>query len=194
MFKKILIATVIATATLTSHAWGFSNEFNRAEAIESMQKGGMVVIVRHAYAPGVGDPDGPDGVIHEDCSTQRNLKSEGKRQAAEMGKFLISNNIVIDKTLSSPMCRCWQTGTLAGLDVIKDKLFVNKKNVDGIKDVIKDWNGKGNLFILTHYTVINNTFHGYKAQSGSMLVIDNTGNKITRVGSVHFEYDLTNKE
>ena len=191
MFKKLILATVIATATLSSHAWGFSNEFNRAEAIESMQKGGMVVIIRHAYAPGVGDP----GVVNwEDCSTQRNIKSEGKRQAAEMGKFLISNNIVIDKTLSSPMCRCWQTGELMGLDVIKDKLFVNKKNVDSIKDVIKDWNGKGNLFILTHYTVINNTFHGYKAQSGSMLVIDNTGNKITRVGSVHFEYDLTNKE
>jgi phosphohistidine phosphatase SixA len=191
MFKKLILATVIATATLSSHAWGFSNEFNRTEAIESMQKGGMVVIIRHAYAPGAGDPA---DVKWEDCSTQRNIKSEGKRQAAEMGKFLIAHNIVVGKALSSPMCRCYQTGELMGLDVEKNGLFVNKKNVDGIKDVIKDWNGKGNLFIFTHYTVINNTFHGYKAQSGSMLVIDNTGNKITRVGSVHFEYDLTNKE
>ena len=188
MIKRILIASVIILSSTMTMAWGFQKEFNKQEAIQSMQNGGMIVFVRHAYAPGSGDPE---GVRWEDCSTQRNIKSEGIRQAKEMGKFLKANNIVVEKALSSPMCRCYQTGEYAGLDVIKDKLFVNQKNIDGMKDVIKDWDGKGNLFVFTHYTVLNNLFPGYRAQSGSMLIVDNNSK---RIGSVHFEYDLLNKQ
>jgi len=43
---------------------------------------GDVLIMRHALAPGGGDPDNFD---LNDCSTQRNLDSEG-RQQVESGK------------------------------------------------------------------------------------------------------------
>lgn len=191
MIKRILLASIIMLSSTMTMAWGFNKEFNKQDAIQSLQNGGMIVFVRHAYAPGRGDPE---GVRWEDCSTQRNIKSEGIRQSKEMGKFLIAHNIVVEKALSSPMCRCYQTGELMGLDVEKNKLFVNKKNIDGMKDVIKKWNGKGNLFVFTHYTVMNNLFPGFKADSGTMLVIDNTNKEIKRVGSIHFEYDLMNKQ
>ena len=191
MLKKISIAIILISASVSSGAFGFTKEFNRAEAIQSLQNGGMVVVLRHAYAPGSGDPA---GVEYADCNTQRNIKSEGKRQAAEIGKFLTANDIVVERAMSSPMCRCWQTGTLAGLDVEKSTMFANKKHAPAIQKFIKNWDGKGNLFIFTHFTVMNNVFPGYQADSGSMLVLDNTGNKITRVGSIHFQYDLMIKD
>ena len=38
--------------------------------IKELQKGGKLIFIRHAYAPGGGDPENFD---INDCSTQRNL-------------------------------------------------------------------------------------------------------------------------
>jgi len=190
MFKKILIATVIATLTLSSHAWGFSNEVNRAETIESMQKGGMIVFVRHAYAPKVKG-------INEDksskvCGKQRNLMSEGIKQSKAIGVFLREHNIKIEKAWSSPICRCWQTAEYAGIEFKKNKLFDSRtKEFDKIRDLIKSWDGKGNLFVFTHFKVMNSVFPGFKADSGQMLVVDTN---LTRIGVISTPYDLMNKQ
>ena len=42
--------------------------------IEELQKGGKLIFIRHAYAPGGGDPDNFD---INDCTTQRNLSNSG---------------------------------------------------------------------------------------------------------------------
>ena len=42
--------------------------------INELQKGGKLIFIRHAYAPGGGDPDNFD---INDCTTQRNLSDSG---------------------------------------------------------------------------------------------------------------------
>ena len=42
--------------------------------ITQLQEGGKVVMIRHAYAPGIGDPN---NFSIQDCSTQRNLNKHG---------------------------------------------------------------------------------------------------------------------
>mgnify|MGYP003317510061 CR=1 FL=1 len=69
-----------------------------------------LIFIRHALAPGNGDPDNFDIF---DCSTQRNLNSVGREQSIELGNFFDTNNISIDLVLSSEWCRCKETANLA---------------------------------------------------------------------------------
>ena len=60
--------------------------------INQLGDGGKLIFIRHAYAPGNGDPD---GFNLNDCSTQRNLSNEGREQAKKIGKFFHKNKIEI---------------------------------------------------------------------------------------------------
>ena len=50
--------------------------------------GNKLIFIRHAYAPGSGDPN---NFNLNDCSTQRNLSEEGRKQAKNIGKFFNKN-------------------------------------------------------------------------------------------------------
>ncbi|MDA9607061.1 histidine phosphatase family protein [Candidatus Pelagibacter sp.] len=82
---------------------------------------GKIIFIRHAYAPGGGDPVGFD---ISNCASQRNLNSEGIAQSKRIGKFFKENNIKIYKVLSSEWCRCKDTAKYA-FDNYKTKTFLN---------------------------------------------------------------------
>ena len=67
---------------------------------------GKLIFIRHAYAPGSGDPDNFDLSI---CASQRNLSQEGINQAKNINKFFQKNHIDSKLVLSSEWCRCKQT-------------------------------------------------------------------------------------
>ncbi|MDC1162976.1 histidine phosphatase family protein [Candidatus Pelagibacter sp.] len=90
--------------------------------IENILKdGGKLIFVRHAYAPGGGDPSNFDVT---DCSTQRNLNEEGIAQSINLGIFFTKNQIKVDKVLSSEWCRCKQTAEYA-FKKFETKSFLN---------------------------------------------------------------------
>ena len=49
--------------------------------INELKKGGNLIFIRHAYAPGGGDPINFD--INK-CNTQRNLSDSGRKQAVKI--------------------------------------------------------------------------------------------------------------
>ena len=65
--------------------------------INELQKGGKLIFIRHAYAPGGGDPDNFD---INDCTTQRNLSDSGRVQSQKIGNFFKKDEIVLYKNLS----------------------------------------------------------------------------------------------
>jgi phosphohistidine phosphatase SixA len=71
-----------------------------------------VLLMRHAIAPGFGDPD---NFVIDQCNTQRNLDAVGRSQAVSLGKKLKQSNIVVDKIYSSYWCRCLETAKLLKL-------------------------------------------------------------------------------
>jgi len=76
-----------------------------------LKGGGQVILIRHAITtPGVGDPP---GMRVDDCSTQRNLTDEGRRDARRLGEAFRARGLVVDRVLSSPWCRCLETARLA---------------------------------------------------------------------------------
>ncbi len=78
--------------------------------INQLKKGEKLIFIRHAYAPGNGDPE---GFNLDDCSSQRNLSEDGRKQAQRIGEFFIKNKVDIYKVLSSEWCRCKETAKIA---------------------------------------------------------------------------------
>jgi phosphohistidine phosphatase SixA len=128
------------------------------EALWSLlQGGGQVVLVRHAATdPGVGDP--PDMSLG-DCTTQRNLSDEGRREAARLGEVLRRREIPVAGVQSSPWCRCLETarivfGRAAELQPALGNLFGRPERtaqqVAQLKTIAQRAPTGGNLFLVTH--------------------------------------------
>ena len=83
---------------------------NASEALWSaLRSGTHVAMMRHALAPGTGDP----GTFRlGDCATQRNLNDEGHRQAEAIGSRFRSKGIGTSRVYSSQWCRCLETARL----------------------------------------------------------------------------------
>lgn len=79
---------------------------------QSLRGGDAVALMRHALAPGTGDP--PDFTL-ENCTTQRNLSPKGREQARAIGAAFRGNGIDRARVFSSRWCRCLDTAALLGL-------------------------------------------------------------------------------
>lgn len=73
---------------------------------------GYILFIRHALAPGTGDPAHFDV---NDCQTQRNLSDAGREQARQIGKRLRDADLKIAAILTSQWCRCKDTAQEMGL-------------------------------------------------------------------------------
>ena len=67
---------------LISLFFTFNSLSDETTSWELLKEGGKVVFIRHAYAPGGGDPNNFELY---DCSTQRNLNDQGINQSKQMG-------------------------------------------------------------------------------------------------------------
>jgi phosphohistidine phosphatase SixA len=79
--------------------------------VEVLTQGGYAILLRHTATERVA-PD-PDLFDIRDCATQRGLSEEGRRQARRMGQAFEKLGIRVSEVLSSPYCRCLETGRLA---------------------------------------------------------------------------------
>lgn len=77
-----------------------------------VREGGHVIMLRHAIAPGGGDP--PEFELG-DCSTQRNLSEAGHRQARAIGARLRELGFGDAPVHTSRWCRCRDTARELGL-------------------------------------------------------------------------------
>ena len=155
----------------------FSSQANSSEnVIKNLKEGGKIIFIRHALAPGGGDPD---NFNLNDCKTQRNLSKEGINQSKKIGSFFYKNKIPIDRVLSSEWCRCKDTAkyafkkykTFDALNSFFSKKFQKnkKKQMKDLLNFIKKWNGKGNLILVTHYVVIFETLN-LPVSSGDLVI------------------------
>ena len=155
--------------------------------IKELQKGGKIVFIRHSLAPGNGDPE---NLNLDDCKTQRNLSTEGIIQSKKIGNFFKKNNIKIGKVLSSEWCRCKDTSfyaftkysTFNGLNSFYDpKFYKNKqKQIKSLKKFVKNWDGKSNLILVTHYVVILEILN-LGASSGEVIVTNKDYKTLGRI-------------
>ncbi len=152
--------------------------FASENIVEILKKENNLIFIRHAIAPGNGDPSNFD---ISDCSTQRNLSKDGKLQALKIGKFFKENDINFAEVLSSEWCRCKDTAKIA-FGTYKTKNFLNsfydeqfsenkEKQILDFQKFIKNWDYSGNLILVTHYVVISEILD--LATSSGEIVITN---------------------
>ena len=88
----------------------------RADLLSDLTDGQHVLMIRHADAPGVGDPA---GYKLDQCATQRNLGEYGRRQSVAIGQWLADRKVQSAKMFSSAWCRCIDTATLMSKGPVK---------------------------------------------------------------------------
>ena len=180
--KKIKYFSIIFIILIVSN-----QAKSNSDILSSLEEGGKIVLIRHAYAPGNGDPK---NFNINDCSTQRNLSKEGINQSKKIGKFFTNNKIKIDKVLSSEWCRCKDTAfhafnkykTFRALNSFySPKFSANKdKQIVNLKKYIKNWSSKKNLIIVTHYVVIFELLD-IGVSSGEIVIFDKNYNLIGNI-------------
>jgi phosphohistidine phosphatase SixA len=151
LFAVVLITDVEATSNLKAVD-------NLNEAVTTIDAN--VVFMRHALAPGFGDPDDFDLTL---CRSQRNLSGAGQAQAKKIGVAIRKSIVNFKEVISSEWCRCkdttallnlgkWQTfeGLNSFFQDYADKtltLGVLQKKLDSIES--------GFTLMVTHQVVIN---------------------------------------
>ena len=164
---------------------------SKNQIIDNLKKGGNLIFIRHAYAPGGGDPENFD---INDCSTQRILSDLGREQSRKIGNFFKENKIPIDLVISSEWCRCKETALIA-FDNFETKNFLNsfysskfaknkKVQMKNLKEYINNWSSDKNLILITHYVVISEALD-YAAGSGEIVV---SNKKYKKIGNLEINY------
>ncbi len=113
-FSSRFLALVSLLALVALSVPGRAGE---AAVLQLLKQPGVHAIMRHALAPGTGDPQ---NFKLNDCSTQRNLDERGRAQARAIGNAFKAAGIVFDQVLTSQWCRCRETAELLGLGATED--------------------------------------------------------------------------
>ena len=155
---------------------------------DEARKGNKVILIRHSFAPGGGDPA---GFKIEDCKTQRNLNKAGIDQSKKIGKIFRDNKIPIDIILSSEWCRCKDTAfhafgrfkKFSALNSTFSNPYIKNESrqIKKIKKYLKNWDGKGkNLILVTHYSIIT-AITDAVPRSGEIVIADKNLNVLNTI-------------
>ncbi len=157
IFQVLIVYIIGVIAILPVNA-----QASEDDPVDQMKKGGSILMIRHALAPGTGDP--PDFQIG-DCTTQRNLDDRGRAQAKAIGGWLRSKGIQQAKVYSSQWCRCLETAKLMDLGIVAELPALNsffdrpqdrESNIKALRTFISKQPIDGELMILvTHFVTIS---------------------------------------
>lgn len=171
-----------------------SQQKNQTELMEALKSGNHFIMMRHAIAPGLGDPSNFE---IGDCSTQRNLSENGKAQSEKIGAFLRENGISDVQVFSSEWCRCVETAELLNVGKVKkfpaiNSFFRNQSRRDLQTDELRTFLENQDLsepIVLVSHQVNITAFTGIFPASGEMIVIrkkeDNAGFEV--IGRLRIE-------
>ena len=149
-----------------------------ASIAENLRDGNHFIILRHALAPGTGDPG---NFSLTDCATQRNLSAEGREQAQRIGDFLRSYGIDDARVFTSQWCRCLDTAKLLGLGEVNELPLLNSffralEQEESQTRELRDWLGEQDLdaapLVLVSHQVNITALTGVFPRSGEMVVVE----------------------
>jgi phosphohistidine phosphatase SixA len=155
-----------------------SSQATASELSDLLKTSDHVLLMRHALAPGVGDPA---GYKLQDCKSQRNLDAKGREQAQKTGQWLKAQGVGSALVYSSAWCRCKETAEklAVGPTVLEPSLnsFFDdmrqgpQSNLNLQKFIGSQLKTKGDkaLILVTHHVNIAE-FTGENIGSGDMVL------------------------
>ncbi|MBE9032866.1 histidine phosphatase family protein [filamentous cyanobacterium LEGE 11480] len=149
------------------------------------------ILMRHALAPGMGDPD---NFRLGDCATQRNLSAAGRAQARRTGAALQRRGVALRRVQSSQWCRCMETAALMAVGPVKPFAAINSFFQDrsteavqtkAVQQFMLDNSAKpGVSLMVTHFVNIA-ALTGSGVASGELVVMRvGEGKRLEVVGTI----------
>jgi len=172
-FNRILILLVCTLFFF------FNGEQAKANLIDDLDDGQHVLLMRHADAPGYGDPP---GYVIGKCFTQRNLGEMGRQQAKAIGSWLAEQRVASARILSSPWCRCLDTAHLLDKGSVRiepslgsffDDMSLEKRQTKELELLIATELAKQDrtpIILVTHHVNIQ-AYTGKVVDVGDMVLV-----------------------
>ncbi len=148
-----------------------------AQDMSPLATPGAVALMRHALAPGTGDPA---TFRLEDCSTQRILSDEGRDQARRIGQAIRDAGLRFDYVWTSQWCRARETATLLDVGPVTDQpalnsFFRNRSAADAqrrdLLEALSALPDDAQVLFVTHQVNISH-LTGEFTHSGEIIVAD----------------------
>lgn len=140
-------------------------------------KKGHILIMRHALAPGTGDPS---LFSFDDCTTQRNLDAAGRAQATAIGRMLREQGWSDAPVYTSQWCRCRDTATLLDLGDVQDLPVLNSffgayEREAAQTQALREWLAtqahRSPMVLVTHQVNIT-ALTGVYPKSGEIIILE----------------------
>jgi phosphohistidine phosphatase SixA len=192
--RRASLLCIVLCAILGTEA-NAAEEIEDADLAARLQKGGAVLLLRHAYAPGTGDPE---GFRLDDCTTQRNLNDAGREQARSIGAWLRAHGIEHARVYSSEWCRCLETAELLGLGPVTPLPALNSfferrgdrgPNLAALEAFLAGQPPNGEPIVLVTHQVTITALSGIYPASGETLLMrrsDQDRGKLQPLGRLDF--------
>ena len=161
----------------------------------ALRSGEAIALMRHALAPGTGDPASFDIA---DCTTQRNLSDIGRAQAGRIGERFRENGVLGPVVYSSAWCRCLETAELLGFgDVSRlpalNSFYTARQRETAQTTALIEWlksRQKDSPAILVTHQVNITALTGVYPTSGEFVVARlGTDGKVQVLGSIRPQAD-----
>lgn len=147
---------------------------------QALRSGAAVALIRHAEAPGTGDPA---GFRLDDCTTQRNLSPDGRAQAGRLGEAFRREGIAVAEIRSSAWCRCRDTAAGLALGPVQVAPALNsffgtsgqaEQATAGLRQLIAGLPAGKSAVLVTHQVNIT-ALTGIYPRSGEVIVVQRDG-------------------
>jgi phosphohistidine phosphatase SixA len=163
------------------------------ELVNRMRAGGVVLMIRHAIAPGTGDP--ADFRLG-DCTTQRNLSEAGREQSRSIGAWLRRRGIEHARVYSSQWCRCLETARLINLGEVTPLPALNsfferpqdrEPNLSALSTFLAKNNLQGEVLVLvTHQVTVSAITNEFTASGHGVLLTVGDDGAVPVLGKLAF--------
>jgi phosphohistidine phosphatase SixA len=156
----------------------------------ALRQGGKVILLRHTH---VDIREGIGRLASGNCAEEVNLSSRGVEQAKQIGEAFRAHGIAVGEVLTSPYCRCVDTGKLAfgratSVQYLKPPGVVSeeqaKLNQDRVVQEILKHHDASNLVMITHDLNIANIVLEDTVPMGEFFVVQPNGRDFDVIGKI----------
>lgn len=178
IFRQLVVLVVTALLASIFPQVAKAKDLLIWDKLQGTNPKGYVLLMRHALAPGIGDPE---NFRVGDCTTQRNLSEEGRQDARDIGEWLERREVKIRGIESSRWCRAKETAELLGIGKVKlnknlDSLFqesdlINHKQTIEIKKRIENYRNTRGLLVFVGHLVNISAITGVSLDSGEGVLV-----------------------
>jgi phosphohistidine phosphatase SixA len=156
----------------------------------ALKQGGKVILLRHTHV------DIREGIGHlapGNCAEEVNLSARGINQAKRIGEAFRAHGVAVGEVLTSPYCRCIDTGMLAfgratpvqylrpPGTVSEDQAKLNRESI--VQEILKH-RDDSNLMMITHDLNIADVVLEDTVPMGEFFVVQPNGADVDIIGKI----------